>query len=826
MIYVNCSFGYYSTMKATTPSKFITWNDLAELVRNPSQLDKSTAPLLIPHNGQGKTKEYANSALYCAIIIDFDDVSYTVQEGTEKVKELYQGTFLYFTTASHLQEGKGNRFKVVIPLNRRLDSNEHFILSNGISLLFGADIAQARNTQGFYAPNTLNMENYQGDLIKGNASALDEDSELYTQATAKYNQLIESQKQIAIHAKPKPRENNTNTSSIIELINQAYDIESLLAANGYIKRGKCWLAPNSTSGMAGVHVLDGKRIYSHHSNDPLSAANHGNHSLDVADVLCALAYNGDFTTMIKEEANNLDPEGQKERRVQYMQSIQTNLPNTASNDPTIKDYFANTKPNDLFDEFPLPEIDMALFPTQITDYVIDQSKLMGADPAAMAIFCLGTLSGSITDEIRIQPKKHDNSWTECSRIWCAVIGDPSTKKSPLLNKALSPLKDINTKWIKESNAAIKKWEEACKIAKKEDTQTPEKPLKKRLIIEDTTTEKLGVTLSECEPRGLLSVRDELSGWLGGMDAYKNGTGNKDKPLWLEAYNGGQKMFERVSRGDTFVDNWSVSIVGGIQPSVIQAYAKTTEHDGLLQRFILLYAKQSHSIGEDRAINMAAKNKYDALIIHLANLGGSNNAVLLSDDAHTSRSAFERQIHKIMKYHPNPHIKAALGKWSGLYARLLLIWHCCDAHEQSIYPTNIQVSKNTADKVIKFMLTVLLPHMVKFYSALDPLEDITRELAKLILAKEWQRFTPKRDFNNYWKKSRTLKPWEIKTALERLEAFSWITPEYNATIDKDGIAKAYIVNKEIHTLFTEQKAKEIERRKDVTETMQELKQLCS
>jgi len=112
-------------MKATTPSKFITWNDLAELVGNPSQLDKSAAPLLIPHNEQGKTKEHANSALYSAIIIDFDDVNYTVQEGIEKVKELYQGTFLYFTTASHLQAGKGNRFKVIIPINRPLNVEEY-----------------------------------------------------------------------------------------------------------------------------------------------------------------------------------------------------------------------------------------------------------------------------------------------------------------------------------------------------------------------------------------------------------------------------------------------------------------------------------------------------------------------------------------------------------------------------------------------------------------------------------------------------------------------------------------------------------------------------
>lgn len=410
MIYINCSFGYYPNMHHKKPTKFITYNNLAELVRNPSQLDKSAAPLLIPHNEQGKTKEHTNTALYSAIIIDFDDVSYTVQEGIEKVKELYQGTFLYYTTSRHLHENYGIRFKIIIPLNRRLDSNEHFILSKGASLLFGSDTSQANNTQGFYAPNTLNMKNYQGDLIEGNASALDEDSELFIQATAKYNQLIEAQQQTAIHAKPKPREINTNTSSIIELINQAYDIESLLHAHGYIKRGKCWLAPNSTSEMAGVHILDDKRVYSHHRNDPLSAANHDNHSLDVADVLCALAYSGDFTAMIKEEANNLDPQGQKERQRQFMKdTTPTSTSQTQEAEQLVKEVIFS-----LSDDVSSDILDNLIINTPVIHKMITNTLRMGNN---LKCFWLLNEQGVLNNHYK------NEAWQHMTAIHGNVIDD-------------------------------------------------------------------------------------------------------------------------------------------------------------------------------------------------------------------------------------------------------------------------------------------------------------------------------------------------------------------------------------------------------------------
>lgn len=803
-------FGYYPTNRSTQPSKYLSFKELAELVANPLNLEKNKAPLITPHTAQAKTKEEAKEASYNAVVIDFDNVDYSVQQGLEKVKALYSGTFLYFTTASHKQEGKGNRFKVVIPLETALNSEDYSELATGISLLFGADIAQARITQGFYAPNTQNRELYQGGEIQGDGSRLNANTALFHQAIERYTTEKQKQRKKAELAPLKPRNIEAYNSSIIELIKDAYSIEGLLQAKGYRQQGREWLAPNSTSGIPGVHIL-GDRVYSHHTSDPLGAINNGGHSLDVADALAILDYNGDFKAMIKEQSERLDPEGQKKRQQAYTEA-------QASNDEEIEPIFHDSDPYNLFGGFKLPEMNMELIPKAIANYAIDQGELIGADPATLVIFSLGVVASCITDKLQIQPKKYDYGWKESARIWSAVIGDPSIKKSPLLKKAVSPLWKIEKEWRESNKAKLSAWIEKTEKAKNEGAELPARPLEKRLIIEDATIEKMGEILSNAEPRGILVVRDELSGWLGGMDAYKGGS--KDKPAWLESYNGGAKIFDRISRGETFVENWSASIIGGIQPSVIHAYARATEHDGLLQRFILFYAKPARQ-GVDRIPNKKAKEAYYSLISHLAGLNGSDNPVTLSDGARAIREEFERKIDRIAQNHQSQHIKATLGKWSGLYVRLLLIWHCVEMKDKSLYPTAEQVEAETAKKVARFLWENILPHTLKFYGDIDPLEDKATELANLILAREWKRFTVKRDFNQYWKASRAMKQWEIQATLDRLEGFNWITPD-NRTLNINGTATAYIVNERVHELYNEQKQREQARRAEIAEAMAELK----
>jgi len=99
----------------------------------------------------------------------------------------------------------------------------------------------------------------------------------------------------------------------------------------------------------------------------------------------------------------------------------------------------------------------------------------------------------------------------------------------------------------------------------------------RLRQHDVTIEKVAELLSNAAPKGLLLVRDELAGWIGGMNAYR-GSG---RAFWIEAYGGRPYRVERRTHPDPFiVPRLAVAVYGGTQPEMLTRLMRH-EDDGLL-----------------------------------------------------------------------------------------------------------------------------------------------------------------------------------------------------------------------------------------------------
>ena len=88
--------------------------------------------------------------------------------------------------------------------------------------------------------------------------------------------------------------------SVIDEFNRCHDIEELLRTHGYIQRGSKWLYPQSSTGLPGVTIADGK-IYSHHGADPLA----NGHQNDAFEVFCLLEHGGDQSKAVKDAARML-----------------------------------------------------------------------------------------------------------------------------------------------------------------------------------------------------------------------------------------------------------------------------------------------------------------------------------------------------------------------------------------------------------------------------------------------------------------------------------------------------------------------------------------
>lgn len=85
--------------------------------------------------------------------------------------------------------------------------------------------------------------------------------------------------------------------SVIEQFNHAHNVESLLSSHGYTQHGQRWLCPQSSTGLPGVSVTDGK-VYSHHGADPLA----NGHQNDAFAVYCLLQHGGDVSKAVKAAA--------------------------------------------------------------------------------------------------------------------------------------------------------------------------------------------------------------------------------------------------------------------------------------------------------------------------------------------------------------------------------------------------------------------------------------------------------------------------------------------------------------------------------------------
>jgi hypothetical protein len=200
-------------------------------------------------------------------------------------------------------------------------------------------------------------------------------------------------------------------------------------------------------------------------------------------------------------------------------------------------------------------------------------------------------------------------WIEPPHLWFALIGDPSTGKTPAMRQFIEVSRlleaDTTEDWraaqvrhqenTERAKAIADQWRSEVREATKDGRSPPDAPVgilppapivRPRVMTNSATTEELVFMLSG-NPRGLVLVRDELSGWLGDFDRYSNGSG--DRPFYLESWNGGSYQPDRVKDRENPVScrYTSLAIIGGLQPDKLRE-ALSGSDDGLAARFLYVW----------------------------------------------------------------------------------------------------------------------------------------------------------------------------------------------------------------------------------------------
>ncbi len=322
-------FLYGTSKNITKTFTYIDWSGLCELVKKPVELEgrtvekaKNTLPVIAANDATDKTKETVlQHDNFTMLRLDLDDTELSLNGVADKLTKLGFNSFIIHTSASHLHDGKGNRFRVFIQIASSVTYDTWATLETYLSFLFGADDCASRPQQIMFAP--LETESYDYKLKVGDAFDV-MGSEL--QDKAKIFKSEQEAKLAEVQNEPvkpayKPKLVGKQVS-IIDAVNSAYDWPSLLYSFGYKQQGKAWLPPESTSKAAGAYILisnsDGKeRYFSHHESDPCATGR----SIDKFDFLCIRVYSCDEFEAIKEISKASFPDIDKHNKREYAVSI-------------------------------------------------------------------------------------------------------------------------------------------------------------------------------------------------------------------------------------------------------------------------------------------------------------------------------------------------------------------------------------------------------------------------------------------------------------------------------------------------------------------------
>jgi len=478
------------------------------------------------------------------------------------------------------------------------------------------------------------------------------------------------------------------------------------------------------------------------------------------------------------------------------------------------------KPLDIFGDPILSgksELERGCCPDVIYNFAVDNAERLGVELSMLIFPSLVVCASLIDDRFKIQPKKYDTDWKESARLWAAIIAEPGEKKSPSIDCTTKSLKRIEKRLFLEDQETMKIYEadlEEYNRLKKSKNGTggmekPEKPPQRRKMVDDITIEALSNVLND-NPEGILCLKDELSGWIGSFDAYRGGKGGLDRALWLELYNGGNKLYDRVGRGRMFIENWSACLLGGIQPGPMRRLMGQITDDGLLQRFMVVYGGRKGD-GEDRPPNIEYGYDYQKLIDKLSKLKPKGTDVFkFSDGAAKYRSIVANLADKIMLLPDTPGaFKAHLSKNEGLYSRLVLTFHIIEAVARNEYPKD-EVSEQTALMVCQLMLDYLIPNACRFYGEMIGTTESSEDamwIAGHILAKKLEKIT-QRDIYRAFRKLRNDQTG-ICDAMHHLETAGWVKPK---KMDSKRQITQWAIDSRVHDIFSKRAKLETDDRK--------------
>ncbi len=203
---------------------------------------------------------------------------------------------------------------------------------------------------------------------------------------------------------------------------------------------------------------------------------------------------------------------------------------------------------------PVEPFPLDVLPCPARDLATAAAVSIGCPIDFPAVAILAAASGLIGHSASLLIKP---GYFESASLYMALVGTPSSGKSPALRAALAPVWSVASMLDQASRTEM---DASNKAASKDQG---EKPTLRRIVTTDPTTEALGPILAR-NPRGLIVAPDEMTMWVMSMDQYKGGKGGGPPVLPVRVERGSRlhrprQEHKRTHRGSSSVPDccWRV-----------------------------------------------------------------------------------------------------------------------------------------------------------------------------------------------------------------------------------------------------------------------------
>lgn len=232
---------------------------------------------------------------------------------------------------------------------------------------------------------------------------------------------------------------------------------------------------------------------------------------------------------------------------------------------------------------------LAVYPSTLADLCRSGAASMQCPVDYFAASALALAGGAIGLSVALTVKP---GYHEAANLYLGIVGPPGSRKTPALKRMAAPLFGIDRGLREVFQADQLRYEEDLRIYQAmrkggNPGPPPVAPIPAQLTIDDSTVEAFALVHSE-NPRGLTMILDEMTAWVAGLNAYRQGLG-ADKEFWLRCNSGSLvKVNRKSSRVPVLIPQPCATIVGCLTPSSLPSMRGSKRNDGWMDRILFCY----------------------------------------------------------------------------------------------------------------------------------------------------------------------------------------------------------------------------------------------